>query len=569
MSLHREWREVALSSRRNPFLATRREAVGDAGPSQRIAFFTATTWRPIQPFLEGELLLEGVRAEFTAVEYEAMAGELARGEERYDTIVLALDDDATPSPRPSDVERSTERLRLAVDALRRRTDQLIVMAPPPAPCGPHGRPHALSAPTLEGKPGVEWLDWSEAFPPGDGIDAFDARRYALGRIRYSEAGFRRLAARIAPRILRRLGIGLKAVIVDLDHTLWGGVVGDVGPDGIEVGDEYPGSAHRALQAELSAWKDAGILLAIASKNDAETALAAMDGHSQMLLRSSDFQSHQIHWEPKSVSVERILKTFNIGADAVLFIDDNPREREEVAQRFPTLRILDFPDDPLELASTLRAIPWPLLVGGSEEDQRRAELQAQQAARQEALAGTNAGEATPGDRTDYLASLGITLDIRVDDPKDLARAAQLHQKTNQFNLNPERLTEARIREIAAGHDSHVITAGYRDRFGDAGTIGAATVITTNGETTVETFLLSCRVVGLGVERALLAFIAREFGPASLRYRATEKNHVARNALTPPLEFPGETGAVPIDRDTFECPEWIEPIHASETTETTHA
>lgn len=564
---------MALSPRRNGFLAARRAEVGDSAPAQRIAFFTATTWRPIQPFLEGELLLEGIRAEFTAVEYEAMAGDLARGGERYDTIVLALDDDwaqnRPQSQAESDDAPSTERLRLAIDALRRRTDQLVVLAPSPVPWGPHGRPRATSTPPFDGGPGVEWLEWSEVFPVGDGVDAFDARRYALGRIRYSEAGFQRLAARIAPRVLRRLGIGLKAVIVDLDHTLWGGIVGDVGPDGLELGDEYPGSAYRALQEELRAWKDAGILLAVASKNDADTALAAINGHPHMALRGADFQCQQIHWEPKSVSVERILDAFNIGADAVLFIDDNPRERDEVAQRFPTLRILDFPDDPLELAPALRAIPWPLLVGGSDEDQRRAELQAQQAARQEALTvGVTDAGSSPGDRTDYLASLGITIDVRIDDPKDLARAAQLHQKTNQFNLNPERLTEARIREIAAGDDSHVITAGYRDRFGDAGTIGAATVVT-NGEATVETFLLSCRVLGLGVERALLAFIAREFGPASLRYRATEKNHVARDALSPPLEFADPAGAVRIDRDTFECPEWIPTIHASPSTETTHA
>lgn len=569
MTLHEEWREAALTRHRGQFLDRLRAAPrkADSGiPSQRIALYTSTTWRPLLPFLEGELLVEGVETEFTTFEYESMAADIARGAQStgaqstdaqstdaqsndsmsFDTIVLAIDHE-------SDVgsTEAAEQLELFASALAARTGQLLVFNPPSPQVGPHGLKPSANPPTI-GPPrrGVERLDWAEVFPPGRVGDAFDPRRYALGRIRYSEEGFALLATTIARRVLRRVGVGLKAVIVDLDNTLWGGAVGDVGTDGIELGSSYPGVGYQDLQAELARWKRAGILLAIASKNEPSNALGAIRDHEQMRLRVEDFSHTEIHWEPKSVSVGRILERFNISASSVLFIDDNPREREEVARQHPELRIFEFPDEPYQLAPTLRAISWPLLVGESDEDQRRAELQAQLAARQEA-------QSVPEARDDFLSSLGIELQLRIDEKADIARGAQLHQKTNQFNLNPERFTEAQLESLRQGPGSHVVTVGYLDRFGDAGTIAAATLSQPSTESgwSVHTFLMSCRVLGLGVETTVLIWLAERFGPLEFEYRVTPKNIVARRALDGALSFPEESGTASLRIEALPPTPWI--------------
>ncbi|MCA8962943.1 MAG: HAD-IIIC family phosphatase, partial [Planctomycetes bacterium] len=169
-------------------------------------------------------------------------------------------------------------------------------------------------------------------------------------------------------------------MLDLDNTLWGGVLGEDGLEGIALGDDYPGSCFRAFQREVLRWRRAGVLIAIASKNNVDDALEALREHPEMQLGPQDLDHLEIHWEPKPVSVQRILETFNIGQEAVLFVDDNPRERDAVAQAFPRIRLFDFPDEPLEIVPRFRRLPWPVFGATSEEDGRRAELQRQQSHR---------------------------------------------------------------------------------------------------------------------------------------------------------------------------------------------
>ncbi|MEM7261043.1 MAG: HAD-IIIC family phosphatase [Planctomycetota bacterium] len=576
MSLRDEWRQLRLSPERNGFIERCR---ANADRNVTVGIFSATTWRPLVPLLEGELLIEGVAASVSTTEYEAIGGELATGSARYEVGVLALDDpsgygvlyDPSVGFDASAEAELLESVLARVDLLSARCGWTSVALPPTPsalPTGidrtPEGVPLAVRVQSFGAKlalaiaerPGVEPFDLEQALIDLGRSAAYDERLWNLGRIRYSNEGFAALARAIAPTVLASQGAGIKAVIVDLDHTLWGGVVGEDGADGVQLGDGYPGQCFRELQRELAAWRRAGILLATASKNNADDAFEVIENHSEMVLRKGDFDHHEIHWEPKPISVGRILERFNIGEDAVLFIDDNPREREAVAQAFPRLRIFDFPEEPMELASRLRQVPWPLFAAKSEEDRRRAELQAQQADRAKAREGA-------GQPSEYLTSLGIEVEIGIDRAEDVQRVAQLHQKTNQFNTTAERSSEAELARAIESTGSHVLTVRYRDRFGDAGIVGAAWVELEEGGATCRTFLLSCRVIGLGVERTLLRAAHGCSAPLRVPYRVTEKNTPARSFFREWSDGPLETDGSVVIETAPTVPTWIQTTEAKET------
>ncbi len=590
-ALRRQWSEAALTTSRRGFIERQRRQGGDA---VRIGVFSSTTWRPIAPFLEGELLIEGLVPALRFFEYGALDAEIAGGGDLFDAAILAADDLESygglfraRSPFPE--EKSQEALQGIlgrVDRLLERAPQVLVLLPPAPPRLPFpldwtpdgealsGRilrfsRELLSA--LSARPGVVAIDGEAALADLGRTAARDRRLWEIGRVPYTEAGFLALARALAPPLLLKAGRGIKAVVVDLDNTLWGGLAGEGGIPGVDLGEGYPGSAFIEMQEELRIWKESGLLLAVASKNNRADALAVLDGHPRMLLSSRDFDHLEIGWHSKAESVGRIIETFRISSGAVLFIDDNAREREEVERAFPEIRILDLPGDPMGYVEALRRIPWPLFAGSTEEDGRRGDLQRQERERRSA-----AGAAAS--REDYLRSLDIEVSVSIDDPADVARIAQLHQKTNQFNLDPVRYGEPEIAAAMASPLRSVIGLRYRDRFGDAGLIGAA-VVDCEGETPrVETFLLSCRIIGLGVEEVLLGEIVRAApeGATAIRlpYRPTEKNEPARKFLESLTGVePAVPGVViPIER-LAQIPAWIRlypaPAASPREMETLHA
>lgn len=548
----------------------------------RIDLLTQTTWRPIAPFLRGELACEGFAAELRFCENEQLEGAIAAGGDRIDAAILALDDperwDGLLDPA---VPFERDRVEGFVAAVRTRCERLLARARAvsvvwpavdtreafplgdlvhsgePACAGIAARDAALRAEVraaVRALPGATFIDLAPVIARIGGERASDARLWEIGRISHSEGGFAEIAAALLPPLLRALGAGIKAVVVDLDDTLWSGVVGERGARGVEVDPR-----RAAVQRELLAWKRAGALLAIASKNTPADARAPFAENPGMRLAWEDFAAVEAHWDPKPESVRRIIERFGIGPDAVLFIDDNPREREAVRAGCPGVRVLELAEDPAEWLRQLRTLPWPLLVSRSEEDRRRGELQSQLEERRGALA---AG----GDAAEHLSSLGIEVEIRADAEDTLERVAQLHAKTNQFHLDPVRPSEAEIRAWIATPGRSVVAARYRDRFGDAGIIGAALVALREGEVWIETFLLSCRVIGLGVERAILAEILRRHGDGRdsvrLPFRATDRNEPARRFLEELCGSPPAEGGVRLPRERWPAtPAWIgiaEPV-----------
>ena len=303
---------------------------------------------------------------------------------------------------------------------------------------------------------------------------------------------------------------VKALAVDLDNTLWGGVLGEDGVHGIRLGREYPGAAFLELQRALVDLHRRGIMLAIASKNNDDEAWNAVSTHEGMLLKPAHFAARRIGWGSKADSLREIATELNIGLGAIAFLDDNPVERQQMRMQLPEVHVIELPDDVLQYAQAVRDCPLFERLQLSDEDRKRNEFYADQKKREELIARCATTE-------DFLRSLRQVAEIAPAGPATIARVAQLTQKTNQFNLTTRRYTETAVAELAARDDAEVFSIRITDTFNDNGITGVAILRYTSQCCEIDTFLLSCRVIGRSVETALLSFVcaqARRRGVARL-------------------------------------------------------
>jgi FkbH-like protein len=329
------------------------------------------------------------------------------------------------------------------------------------------------------------------------------------------------------------GRNRKCLVVDLDNTLWGGVVGDVGVEGIVLGEGTGiGEAFKAFQMHLKALKDRGVLLAVCSKNDDRNALRPFEEHPEMVLKRDDFVSFKANWGPKSDNIRLIAHELNIGLDALVFADDNPAEREEVRQALPQVLVPELTADPTDYPAILDATRCFEASIITEEDRQRSGMYRQQSQRSELRGSTrNLGE--------FLASLEMRAIVRPFEPVSFARITQLVNKTNQFNLTTRRLTGAEVETLAASPVHVTRTARLEDRFGDHGLIAVLYGRIEGATLTLDGWLMSCRVLNRGVERLLLNDVvaeARRSGVTHIigRYIPTDRNALVKD-LYPQLGF----------------------------------
>lgn len=294
------------------------------------------------------------------------------------------------------------------------------------------------------------------------------------------------------------GFSKKCLVVDLDNTLWGGVVGEDGIDGIQLGPDYPGIAFFEFQRSILDLYRRGVILAVASKNNLDDVEAVFLNHRSMLLRKEHFSAWEVHWERKSESLKRIAKHLDIGLEHMVFTDDNPAECEQIRRELPMVTVIQLPRGPEKYVDALFAAGLFDTVGLSAEDRRRGQLYQQRAEAQSLRSEKNNIE-------DYYKDLDMALSIAHVDRTSLTRAAQLTQKTNQFNISTIRYSEAELNGRAADPDWLVATVSVRDRFGDNGIVGVMMARESADDFNIDTFLLSCRVIGRTVETAMLAFL----------------------------------------------------------------
>jgi FkbH-like protein len=350
---------------------------------------------------------------------------------------------------------------------------------------------------------------------------YDQRRYHWTKQPFSEAGVEWLARHLWSGI-RALTTGpKKALVLDLDNTLWGGVVGELGALGVELGDSPQGEAHRALQQYAKALASRGILLAVASKNDAAEARGPFLSNREMQLSLQDFASFEANWDAKSASLARIAERLRLGADSFVFLDDSPTEREEIRQRARSVCVVDAPAEPAEYGRTLTRELWFETASVTQEDAARNEQYRAEASREQQRTAHTSLE-------DYLTSLELRAQVRDIGPDDIKRVAQLIGKTNQFNLTTPRYSHAELQALLQAERAFGLSVSLRDRFGDYGLILVVLGRPADEQTLeIDTFLMSCRAIARSVEEFAWGKVldrAAQLGyeRISASYRKTPKN-----------------------------------------------
>jgi len=318
---------------------------------------------------------------------------------------------------------------------------------------------------------------------------YDPKLWYLGGIPFGAEAQLELGRQIARYLHALYFPPCKCLVVDLDNTLWGGVLGE---GDVQLGGGYPGNVYQDFQRRLLSLKDRGTLLAIASKNNESEVLEFFQNNQDCILKLEDFVAFQINWQDKATSLVNIAKEINIGTDALAFFDDSPVEREWVHSQLPEVTIIEVPKSPSYYIRALEESEAFDQVGVTEEDQKHTQFYQEEQARKQLQTSTV---------EEFLQQLEMEVTIGHIDSKTMPRVVQLIGKTNQFNLTTYRYTQSDVQEIL---DCGAVGLWMRvkDRFGDLGLVGVAIAIPIVDTWKVLTFLLSCRAIGRRLETELL-------------------------------------------------------------------
>jgi FkbH-like protein len=381
------------------------------------------------------------------------------------------------------------------------------------------------------EPGVAVLDMEQI------AGAFGKRRWErpaewqIARQYPSAMALPELARHQVALVRAVLGLSYKALALDLDGVLWGGVVGEDGVAGIILGGSSPGEAYREFQRYVKTLGERGVLLAVCSKNNDGDARAPFLSHPERVLGLDDFAVFVANWEPKDENLRRIATDLHIGLDSIVFLDDNPIERDLIRRRLPEVEVPEWPIEPAEFLHALDRGRYFEALALTAEDRGRSGSVRTNSAR-ETLRETS------GTLEEFLRALEMEIDLRPFEEADVPRILQLIHKTNQFNLTSRRHTEAEVRHLADTAGTYTQALRLRDRFGDSGLVGALIAVRQGDALLVDTWVLSCRVLGRRVPEASFAALCQYAAATGCRSLLGEYHPTPGNALV--AEFFGQIG-----------------------------
>lgn len=363
------------------------------------------------------------------------------------------------------------------------------------------------------------------------INVLDYRQFLVGDIKVSLSYIPHLAEELMGYVKANLGVNRKCIVLDLDNTLWGGIIGEDGFDRIDLSLKPPGMAFMEFQRVLLALYQRGVILAINSRNNEDEALRAIRDHPFMVLREEHFATMKINWSDKISNMKEIAQELNIGLDSIVYFDDDPINRELMSKAIPQIKTIDLPDDPSLYASTLMQINDFNTLVMTNEDRKRGEMYREEHKRTELKRSSSNLE-------DFLKQLEIRVTMKKANNFTIPRIAQLTLKTNQFNLTTRRYQEEDVETLAQDHTKLIGCAQTQDKFGDNGITGVYIVnknhVDVDKEWFIDTFLLSCRVMGRGIEDAMMGYIlskAKEEGVIKVKaeFIPTKKNKPCEQLL----------------------------------------
>ncbi len=587
------WRREAGSATA-AFVASRLDELRGKLPLTKfkLVILRSFTVEPILPLLRAEAFAYGIDLEIHAGDFNTYVQDIVDAQSSLyrfapNAVILAIRaEDAAPDLASKFADQPPEAAQQAADRVARGYEQwvnsfrqhsqaaLIIHAlerPTPASLGvlysqsETGQSGLIRQINRElrriahTQRGVYILDYDALVARHGGEHWHDERKWQMARLPIAADHLLHMAREWMRFLVPLTGRTAKCLVVDLDNTLWGGIIGEDGMAGIKVSAEYPGAAFQALQRALLDLSRKGVLLAICSKNNLDDAMEALEKHPGMLVHAKDFGAMRINWGDKTQNLREIAQELNVGIDSLAFLDDNPFEREQVRSALPEVTVIDISGNPLEYAAAVRDCPVFERLTLSAEDQQRTAMYAEQRQR----AGAEQSFQT---KEDFFRFLEQEADLEPVSGLTLARVAQLTQKTNQFNVTTRRYSETQIAEMSKQRGWTIFSIRVRDRFGDHGLVGVAITRDEGEQCEIDTFLLSCRVIGRTVETALLAHIAKSAAERGCRrligwFLPTKKNAPARDFyrqhgfVEQQQNDSGTLWVLELKSATLSAPDWI--------------
>lgn len=514
-----------------------------------IGIAASFTIEPILPYLGGSLLEKDFHPSFSIASYNQIHQVCFNYSTMFSDadpnviILLWRIEDLSPSVVErvdnsySDLlEKMIDGLLNAVEILRAQFDGEIIISVPPYPSNSVFSTHDLDQSTelillyrrlvsrwidgIKRIKHIRMLDLDNLLSQSGYNNCLDIRKWYLYKQPYTEDFYLKVAKQMTRIIASQKRSPKKCIVLDCDNTLWGGIVGEDGLKGIQLGQDFPGVVYRDFQSYLLQLSHKGIFLAVASKNNEGDVLEVFDFHDAMVLKREQIAVFEVHWEDKISSLKRIAEELNIGVDSLVFVDDSAKEIAEVKERLPDVTCFMVPAEIVELPKLLQETELFDIGSVTADDLERVERMH--------VEKTRKLEAKTMSKQSFMESLSLEIHVFSSKVNHIARVAQLINKTNQFNLTTIRRTQAEVEQMILSDSYQVLGLEVNDRFGNYGLVGVAIVERlSESEWLIDTLLMSCRVLGRGVETAFLAKVCEAVKYSGgkkiiAEYRPTNKN-----------------------------------------------
>jgi len=538
----------------------------DDTKSIKIAILSSFTMRGIKEILFTKLAMEGIHSEIYLGEYNQYNQEIIDNKSALydfnpDVIILFVDImelmgeiyfdpyGVDSEKRKKVIESKYEHLASLVSVITERTEAKIILhnfsVPVFTPMGIIENKQEFgfirSIRYLNGKLEDAYMNDSRVFVfDYDSFSSYigknnimDYRMYYLADMKIDIQYFPKLCDMYISYVKPILSLTAKCLVLDLDNTLWGGIIGEDGMSGIKLGPTPEGRPFMEFQKYILSLYKRGVILAVNSKNNYDDAVEVIRNQPYMLLREDMFASMMINWNDKATNMKAIAEDINIGTDSLVFIDDDRLNREIVKSELPEVRVVDLPDDPAMYLKALMELNDFNTLRITEEDKKKGRMYAEQRKRTEFRNVTT-------DLTTYLRELKMEVTIEKADDFNIPRISQLTQKTNQFNMTTRRYMEEDIKKFASDDKYLVFSVKVADRFGDNGITGLAIVEKERDAWRIDTFLMSCRVLGRKIDDVMLSYIVKNAASEGISKIRGEFIPTAKN--TPAKNFYKEHGFV---------------------------
>ncbi len=521
-------------------------------PELRLSCLSSFTAATLEPHLALEEFLNGHRLVFQSIPYQqwdgalAAAGELDEFAPQVIFLLLHLEDVAPLLARrhlaagqnlDSEADGLIAAIASSLDAYRERCETPVILSTFVAAArgierhfdrrvspSRQGSIDALNARLGElatGRRNVLVFDYAQTVTDFGRLGWFDGIKDDQYMTPLTASALGHLAGELAGFLKVLMSSRRKVLAVDADNTLWAGIVGEDGPQGIALDGEYPGNAFAHFQEFLANLSASGIALAVVSKNNLADVEEVFAEHPELALKWSDFAAHFVNWEDKTANLRALAAELNVATDALTFVDDSPYECGLVRTQAAEIAVVEMTGSPSLFAARVLAGGGFLTPGLTAEDRGRSSSYVAERERRQ-------GSAQAGSRAEFLAGLGLELSLGQPEESEIDRVVQLFGRTNQFNLTTKRYSHADVSTMLRDNTVDLTVARLSDRFGNYGLIGITVAANQDGETIeIESFLMSCRIIGRNVEDALLAALegkARGGGCKRLlgKYAETKKN-----------------------------------------------